>query len=135
MHDWNYLVTYLLCVSLMTPPPPPLHPLKSRISMASGPQPLLKCLYNNLNGNSFKFAWNNLPNSNFLNTKFHALGFKVPGSVSFGDCYFFLVGNMPLIFLTFLKLPLWSTRKKPECSIFLGLIVAARWSSRTPFSK
>ena len=25
--------------------------------------------------------------------------------------------------------------KKPERSIFLGLIVAAQWSSRTPFSK
>ena len=39
---------------------------------------------------------------------------------------FFLVGNMPLNFLTFLKLPLWSSRKKPEHSIILGLIVAAR---------
>ena len=30
------------------------------------------------------------------------IGSKVPGSVSFCDCYFFLVGNMPLNFLTFL---------------------------------
>ena len=61
-------------------------------------------------------------------------GFKVPGSNSFCDLYIFLVGHMPLTFFTFLKLPLWSSRKKPEHSIFLGLIVAARQSSRTPFS-
>ena len=31
--------------------------------------------------------------------------------------------------------PLWSSRNKTEHSIFLGLIVAFRQSSRTPFSK
>ena len=32
----------------------------------------------------------------------------------------FLVGNMPLNFLTFLKLSLWSSKKNPEGSIFRG---------------
>ena len=39
-------------------------------------------------------------------------GFRVPGSNSFCDCYFFLVRNMPLNFLTFLQLLLWSSKKK-----------------------
>ena len=61
------------------------------------------------------------------------INFKL--SLFFLRLLFFLIGNMPLNFLTFLKLLLWSSRKKPEHSIFLGLIVAAQWSSRTPFSK
>ena len=68
-----------------------------------------------------------------LNPIHHGGGTKCPDQILFVIAIF-LVGNMPLNFLTFLKLPLWSSRKKPERSIFLGLIVAARQSLRTPFS-
>ena len=50
---------------------------------------------------------------------------KCPDKFLFAIAIFFLVGNMPLNFLTFLKLTLWSSRKKTERCIFLGLIVAA----------
>ena len=46
-------------------------------------------------------------------------GFKVPGSNSFCDFYFSLVGNMPLNFFTFLKLPMWPSRKKQSSLSFL----------------